>query len=73
MKIAFEALIKKTEIKSLVSGDKEAWITLRLQDKAVSDEVLNEINKLQQPKKNVMVVIMELEKDSIDEEIGNLS
>ncbi len=61
MKIAFEALIKSVNNKSLVSGDKESWVTLRLQDKNVSDEILNTINSLHRGDKNVMVVIMEKE------------
>ncbi len=61
LKIAFEALIKSINNKSLVSGDKESWVTLRLQDKNVSDEILNTINSLHRGDKNVMVVIMEKE------------
>ncbi len=59
MKIAFKALIKQVAIKSLVSGDKEAEVKLRLQDENVKDEILNSINALQMPDKQVMVVIME--------------
>ncbi len=64
MKIAFEALIRSVNNKSLVSGDKESWVTLRLQDKNVSDEILNTINSLHRGDKNVMVVIMD-EKEAI--------
>ena len=59
MKIAFEALIKSVNNKSLVSGDKESWVTLRLQGDNVSDEILNSINSLQDPTEEVTVVIME--------------
>ncbi len=62
MEIAFEALIKMITIKSLVSGDKEAEIRLRLQDRAVEDETLNALNKLQRADKQVMVVIMDEKK-----------
>jgi len=59
MRIAFEALIKQINIKSLVTGDKEAWMTLRLQDKSVKDEILNSLNTLQRGDRQVMVVIMD--------------
>jgi len=59
MKIAFEALIKMVTTKSLVSGDKEAEIKLRLQDDNVKDEILNSINSLQRADKQVVVVIMD--------------
>ncbi len=64
MKIAFKALIKQVSIKSLVSGDKEAEVKLRLQDENVSDEILNTINSLQDPTEKRMVVIMD-EKDTL--------
>lgn len=59
MKIAFKALIKQVNNKSLVSGDKESWITLKLQDENVKDDILNPINSLQDPQKEVMVVMMD--------------
>jgi hypothetical protein len=71
-KIGFEAKILEIKTKSLVCGTKATRIILEF-DSDKMNEVLNNLNELQQPKKNVMVVIMELEKDSIDEEIGNLS
>ena len=58
IKIAFKALIKNVNNKSLVSGDKETWITLRLQDENVKKEILNPLNELQDPTREVMVVIM---------------
>jgi len=59
MKIAFKALIKMLTIKSLVSGDKEAELKLRLQDENVKDEILNTLNSLQRADEMVMVVIMD--------------
>lgn len=59
MKIAFKALIKKVDIRSLVSGDKEAWITLRLQDDNVKVDILNALNELHNPQEEVTVVIMD--------------
>ncbi len=61
MKIAFKALIKQVSIKSLRSGDKGAIVQLELQDENVKDEILNTINSLQDPTKQVMVVIMDEE------------
>ena len=58
MKIAFKALIKQVNNKSLVSGDKETWITLILQDDNVRDEILNALNSLQDPQEQRMIVIM---------------
>jgi len=46
-------------IKSLVSGDKEAELKLRLQDENVKDEILNTLNSLQRADEMVMVVIMD--------------
>ncbi len=62
MKIAFKALIKQVNNKSLVSGDKETWVTLKLQDENVRVEILNALNELQDPQKDMMVVIMDEEK-----------
>ena len=59
MKIAFKALIKQVNNKSLVSGDKETWVTLKLQDENVRVEILNALNELQDPQKDTMVVIMD--------------
>lgn len=59
IKIAFKALIKNINNKSLVSGDKETWVTLKLQDDNVKVEILNALNELHDPTKQVMVVIME--------------
>ncbi len=59
MKVAFKALIKNVNNKSLVSGDKETWVTLKLQDENVKVEILNALNELQDPQKDMMVVIMD--------------
>ena len=59
MKIAFKALIRSVNNKSLVSGDKETWITLRLQGDNVKDEILNSLNSLQNPQEEVMIVMMD--------------
>lgn len=64
MKIAFKALIKNVNNKSLISGDKETWVTLKLQDENVRVEILNALNELQDPQKERMVVIMD-EKEAI--------
>ena len=55
--VEFQALIKKTEVISLVSGDKQAMVHLQLNDKNVSDEILNELNGLQDPQNTVRVRI----------------
>lgn len=62
MRVAFEALIKEMKIKSLVSGDKEAWMILRMQDDNVKDKILNPINTLQRADRQVIVVIMDEKK-----------
>ena len=52
----FDALIKKIEIKSLVSGDKEAQILMRFQP---TDELLDSLNKLHKADDMVRVEIKE--------------
>ena len=59
MKVAFKALIKNVNNKSLICGDKETWVTLKLQDENVKVEILNALNELQDPQKDMMVVIMD--------------
>ena len=59
MKIAFEAKIKQTTIKSLESGDKTVEVKLWLQAENASDEIINTINSLQDPTEERMVVIMD--------------
>ena len=54
MKVAFEALIKKLSIKSLVSGDKEAELILRF---IPTVEILNKLNGLHRADELVNVEI----------------
>ena len=56
MKVAIKALIKQVTVKSLVSGDKEARLTL---DFLPKDEDINILNQLHKPDDTVMVVIMD--------------
>ena len=58
MKVAFKALIKTINHKSLVSGDKSTSVTVMF-DSANETETLNELNKLQIADGLVMVVIMD--------------
>ena len=58
MKVAFEAMIKDINNKSLVSGDKATRVVLEF-DSSKKTEVLNDLNKLHQADTNVMVVIMD--------------
>ena len=60
MKVAFEAMIKDINNKSLVSGDKATWVRLEFES-SKKTEVLNDLNKLHQADKNIMVVIMDKE------------
>jgi len=54
MKVCFEALVKQVNIKSLVSGDKEARLILQF---LPTDDILDKINKLHKADDNVAVVI----------------
>ena len=56
MKVAFEALVKQLKIKSLVSGDKEAWLILQFKP---TDDILNKINQLHKADDEIMVVLMD--------------
>ncbi len=56
MKIAFRALIKQVNIKSLVSGDKEAEMILRF---LPTDDILDTINKLHKADDSIMIVLMD--------------
>ena len=60
MRVAFEAMIKDINNKSLVSGDKATWVRLEFES-SKKTEVLNDLNKLHQADTNVMVVIMDKE------------
>jgi len=64
MKVAFKALIKTINNKSLVSGDKETWVTV-IFDSANETKILNNLNSLQVADKQVMVVIMD-EKEAVN-------
>ncbi len=57
MIIAFKALIKQIKIKSLVSGDKEAEVRLRLQDESVDDSTLNALNVLQRADEQAYITV----------------
>lgn len=58
MKVAFKGLIKSLNIKSLVCGDKEARLTI---DFTPTDDVINDLNKLQKPDDLAFIVIMDKE------------
>ena len=55
MEITLQALIKKLEIKSLVSLDKVARLTLDFS--AEDDETINRVNKLMRADEEVQVTI----------------
>lgn len=55
MEITFEALIKKLEIKSLVSLDKVARLTIDFS--AEDDEVINQVNKVMRADETVKITI----------------
>lgn len=59
MKVAFKGLIKNLNIKSLVSGDKEARLTI---DFKPDDNTLSDLNKLHKPDALVFIVVMDEEK-----------
>ena len=54
MSVIFEALIKQMNIKSLVSGDKEAELKLRF---VPTDEILNKLNKLHKADDSVLIEV----------------
>jgi len=56
MRVAFKGLIKQLNIKSLVSGDKEARLTI---DFKPDDDTLADLNKLHKPDELIYVVIMD--------------
>ena len=61
MKVAFEALIKDINNKSLVSGDKVTRVILEF-DSDKKLDILNSLNELHQADKNITVVIMDNKK-----------
>jgi len=56
MKVAFKALVKQVNIKSLVSGDKEARLILQF---LPTDDILDKINKLHKADDEIMIVLMD--------------
>lgn len=58
-KVGFEALIQEVKIKSLVSGDKSARITLEVD--SPSDSLIDNINRLHRADRLVGVAIAEKE------------
>jgi len=56
MKIAFEALIKQLNVKSLVSGDKEARLILQF---LPTDDILDKINRLHKADDTITAVLMD--------------
>ena len=63
MKVAFEAMIKAINNKSLVSGDKATRVILEFDSNKKLD-VLNSLNELHDAAKDIMVVIMDKEEFS---------
>lgn len=59
-KVAFEAMIKSIQNKSLVSGDKATRIVLEF-DSSDKTEVLNILNELHRADRTVAVAIAEIE------------
>lgn len=59
MKVTIEALIKKLEIKSLVSLDKVARLTLDFS--AEDDEVIDKVNRLMKADSMVEICIKEVD------------
>lgn len=53
--VKFQALMKKLEVKNLVSGDKGARLVLDLN--IYNDNLIAELNKLMQPESEVEVII----------------
>ena len=58
MKVAFKALVKQVNTKSLVSGDKETRLILQFMP---TDDILNKINSLHKADGMVVVVLMDEE------------
>ena len=57
-RVAFSALIKSVHHKSLVSGDKETWVTLAF-DSTKKTKTLNALNDLHRPDAFISVEIVE--------------
>ena len=63
MEATIEALIKKLEIKSLVSLDKVARLTLDFS--AEDDEIINKVNRLMRADEEVEVTIKAIKNDQL--------
>ncbi len=57
-RVAFSALIKSVNHKSLTSGDKETWVTLAF-NSTKETETINALNELHRPDALVSVGIVE--------------
>jgi len=57
-KVAFLGMIKKVEIKSLVSGDKAVRVTIDFDNPPA--DLIEQLNRVQKPDKQVAVAIAEL-------------
>lgn len=64
MKVAFKAMIKAINSKSLVSGDKATRLTIEF-DSGSETKTLNALNALHVADRQIMVVIMD-EKDAVN-------
>jgi len=60
LKVAFEAMIKSIQNKSLVSGDKATRIVLEF-DSSDKTQILNILNELNQANKTVTITIAKIE------------
>jgi len=60
LKVAFEAMIKSIQNKSLVSGDKATRIVLEF-DSSDKTQILNILNELHRADRTVAVAIAEIE------------
>jgi len=65
VKVAFEALIHQINSRSLVCGEKQTVLSLKMQDVNVSDEILNALNTLHRADSTVMVVLMDKQDNEI--------
>ena len=55
--VAFLALIRSAQVKSLVSGDKSLRVVLEIDDPR--DELVSDLNRLHRPDEHVAVVVAE--------------
>jgi len=59
--VAFPALIKELNVKSLVTGDKEARLVLQFQP---TDDLLDQINRLHRADELIMAAIVPIENNN---------